>query len=134
MYIPVSISPKSWTETILAEEEPVLFCSSVLPVLSRLEEIPKQRISRYYEGLEKHFQRWCLKTAAPLAKRRRQEARSRSRPFEPWTAELSFESEEADGILTISHQYRRKTMESIHYSAHVMNRWDIHTGFLVGEG
>lgn len=128
MNIPVQITSRVWEETLEGGGEAVLLCQSALPILSRSDPKPCQRINRYYERLEECFQRWCRERLAPEADALRTQARNASRPFEPWRARLCFESREEDGLLHIETRYVRSNGEAALYSARRWEVWDLLTG------
>lgn len=128
------IQDRLWEEELLAEEEPVLFCRCTLPALSRLEGAAQRRINRYYQRVEERFQRWCKRRLFSKANLLRREARSASRPFDPWTAVLSFSSEPLEGhLLSVTLDYRREQCGKNLFSKQHTDVWNLENGFLTEQ-
>ncbi len=88
----------SGIRTLLWEGEPVLSFS--VPKLTLPVTAPR-RVERYYRRLERMWrERWeglLYQRACAAA----QTARSRSRPFEPWSAGLTAEVSREEGVLRV---------------------------------
>ena len=85
-------------QTLLWEGEPVL--SFVPPRVALPADAPR-RVVRYYRQMEAL---WRARWEGPLYRRScaaAQAARSRSRPFTPWSAELTAELTRTDGVLRV---------------------------------
>lgn len=121
------IQTRLWEETLTGEGEPVLVCSGAVPELALLEERALRRVNGYYAHAQRRFQHWCRKRLFPAAERCRRQARERSRPFEPWTARLSWESRSEEGSDLLSVELlvsapgfgERRSLQ----------RWDLRDGF-----
>ena len=126
------IQPRTWEETLSAEGEPVVLCRSSVPELSLLEGRAQRRINRFYVHAKQRFQHWCRKKLFPRADAQRRAARGASRPFEPWEAEMDFVAEpsEDDALLTVCLTVRRRSGESVLYSAEHSLIWAVETGFV----
>lgn len=118
----------TWSQTLDHEEEPVLSLSIALPVPVG-ERRADRRMARYYQHLGELWKARWLSVLHARAAAALDEARELSRPFQPWTAELtwriSYEDEEVASICVDAVE-RRTAGRPL--TVRCADTWDLKTG------